>query len=106
MLDFEPETSNATWVRAYAAYVKALSDATKAVRERGAAALHKLAALSTRVEPLLVELNGALLAAEAGVQHALLSAIAGVLRGMPKAVGEGTLQALQHCRWLCEGSAS
>ena len=27
MLDFEPETSNATWVRAYAAYVKALSDA-------------------------------------------------------------------------------
>ena len=77
-------------------FVKALSDATKAVRERGAAALHKLAALSTRVEPLLVELNGALLAAEAGVQHALLSAIAGVLRGMPKAVGEGTLQALQH----------
>ena len=77
-------------------FVKALSDATKAARERGAAALHKLAALSTRVEPLLVELNGALLAAEAGVQHALLSAIAGVLRGMPKAVGEGTLQALQH----------
>ena len=68
----------------------------EAVPQRGAAALHKLAALSTRVEPLLVELGGALLAAEAGVQHALLSAIAGVLRGMPKAVGEGTLQTLQH----------
>ena len=48
--------------------VKSLQDGSKLVRMRAAAALMRLAALSTRVEPLLNELHNQLLGAEPGVQ--------------------------------------
>jgi len=83
--------------------VKSLHDPAKLVRARGAAALASLAPLSTRVEPLLTELNGALMGAEAGVQHALLCALGGVLRHMAKPVSMATLEAVRAsaCGLLC-----
>ena len=70
---------------------------------RAAAALMRLASLSTRVEPLLNDLHNQLLGAEPGVQHALLCAIGGVLRTMTKPVGEAVLASLKAsaCGLLC-----
>ena len=70
---------------------------------RAAAALMRLASLSTRVEPLLNDLHNQLLGAEPGVQHALLCAIGGVLRTMAKPVGEAVLASLKAsaCGLLC-----
>jgi len=83
--------------------VKSLQDGTKLVRMRAAAALMRLASLSTRVEPLLNDLHNQLLGAEPGVQHALLCAIGGVLRTMTKPVGEAVLASLKAsaCGLLC-----
>lgn len=62
---------------------------------RGAAALSRLVSLSARVEPLLTELTNALPTADPPVEYALLCALAGVLRGMGKPVGEELLGRLQ-----------
>jgi hypothetical protein len=76
-------------------FVRALSDATRLVRMRGATALAQLVGLSARVEPLVTELANTLGSAESGVQYALLSALAGVFRGMAKPVSEATLDRVQ-----------
>ena len=56
------------------------------VRLCGAAALSKLVSLSTRIEPLVTDLTNSIGSAEPGVAYAMLVALAGVLRNMPKAV--------------------
>ena len=88
-------------------FVKALSDTTRVVRMRGATALNKLVALSTRVEPLVAELLNTLASADAAVQYALLCALAGVLHGLAKPLndelfGKVLKAALEHL--FCEDS--
>lgn len=76
-------------------FVKALSDPTKTVRTRGATALSHLVSLATRVEPLATELHNTLGTADAVVQTALLSALAGVLRGISKPLTEALVAKIQ-----------
>jgi len=76
-------------------FVKALSDPTKTVRTRGATALSHLVSLATRVEPLATELQNTLVTAEPAIQIALLSALAGVLRGITKPLSEALVDKIQ-----------
>ena len=76
-------------------FVKALSDPTKLVRQRGATALSALVPLATRVEPLATELHNGLATAEVGVQVAQTCALAGVLRGTAKPLSEALLSKIQ-----------
>ena len=78
-------------------FVKALSDPTKDVRQRGYQALSALVGLATRVEPLATELANGLEASdsEAGVRVAMACALAGVLRGITKPLGDALLARIQ-----------
>lgn len=76
-------------------FVKSLADPTKLVRDRGALALSKLISLATRTDPLATELHASLASADAGVQAALLCALAGVVRGVKKELPEALLGKIQ-----------
>jgi hypothetical protein len=76
-------------------FVKALSDPAKVVRARGATALSHLISLATRVEPLATEIHNTLSTADAGVQVALLCALAGVLRGISQPLSEALVAKIQ-----------
>lgn len=76
-------------------FVKALSDTTRQVRAKGAVALSRLVSLSTRVEALVTELHNTLLSALPDVQANILSALAGVIRGMPKPISDALLSSVQ-----------
>ena len=60
-------------------FVKALSDPTQAVRSRGAAALGKLMAISTRIDPLLNELAAGVAGNTGGIQESMLEAVIAVM---------------------------
>eukprot|EP00123_Amoebidium_parasiticum_P018627 comp24257_c0_seq1/m.44983 comp24257_c0_seq1/g.44983 ORF comp24257_c0_seq1/g.44983 comp24257_c0_seq1/m.44983 type:complete len:2647 (-) comp24257_c0_seq1:496-8436(-) len=66
-------------------FIKALSDPTKVVRDRAALALGQLAAIHTRIDPLLTDLCNGVRTGEDPVRESMLLAMLGVL---PEAVGK------------------
>ncbi|ONM08702.1 ILITYHIA [Zea mays] len=67
-------------------FVKCLQDNNKSVRTRAAAALGKLSALSTRVDPLVSDLLSMLQSGDESVKESVLSALKGVIKHAGKSV--------------------
>ncbi|XP_062212235.1 protein ILITYHIA-like [Phragmites australis] len=67
-------------------FVKCLQDNNRSVRTRAAAALGKLSALSTRVDPLVSDLLSMLQSGDESVKESVLSALKGVINHAGKSV--------------------
>ncbi|CAL4935623.1 unnamed protein product [Urochloa decumbens] len=67
-------------------FVKCLQDTNRSVRTRAAAALGKLSALSTRVDPLVSDLLSMLQSGDESVKESVLSALKGVIKHAGKSV--------------------
>ncbi|WVZ60305.1 hypothetical protein U9M48_010349 [Paspalum notatum var. saurae] len=67
-------------------FVKCLQDSNRSVRTRAAAALGKLSALSTRVDPLVSDLLSMLQSGDESVKESVLSALKGVIKHAGKSV--------------------
>ncbi|CAD6206440.1 unnamed protein product [Miscanthus lutarioriparius] len=67
-------------------FVKCLQDNNRSVRTRAAAALGKLSALSTRVDPLVSDLLSMLQSGDESVKESVLSALKGVIKHAGKSV--------------------
>ncbi|AQK60664.1 ILITYHIA, partial [Zea mays] len=67
-------------------FVKCLQDNNRSVRARAAAALGKLSALSTRVDPLVSDLLSMLQSGDESVKESVLSALKGVIKHAGKSV--------------------
>uniref|UniRef100_K4AM52 TOG domain-containing protein n=1 Tax=Setaria italica TaxID=4555 RepID=K4AM52_SETIT len=67
-------------------FVKCLHDTNRSVRTRAAAALGKLSALSTRVDPLVSDLLSMLQSGDESVKESVLSALKGVIKHAGKSV--------------------
>ncbi|RLN40709.1 translational activator GCN1 [Panicum miliaceum] len=67
-------------------FVKCLLDTNRSVRTRAAAALGKLSALSTRVDPLVSDLLSMLQSGDESVKESVLSALKGVVKHAGKSV--------------------
>ncbi|CAN6297987.1 unnamed protein product [Urochloa humidicola] len=67
-------------------FVKCLQDTNRSVRTRAAAALGKLSALSTRVDPLVNDLLSMLQSGDESVKESVLSALKGVIKYAGKSV--------------------
>ncbi|KAF0720449.1 Aste57867_293 [Aphanomyces stellatus] len=76
-------------------FVKALHDASGAVRSRGATALVELVKLSPRVDPLVSELADRLSTSTTGIKEANLDAIIAILSAAGSKISQPVLGALQ-----------